>query len=100
MRVILELLRVVFLLLILGVIFTFILGHLYGWVGLETGKFGVIGLLPILIIIFVLYRNILQFSGWYKGQGRKKLPKKVTQLLIYISIALILTPPILNLIFN
>lgn len=100
MRAILELSRVISLLVILGVVFATILGRFYSLADLETGKFATIGLLPILIIIFVLYRNKLQFSGWYKGKHREKLPKKVTQSLLTVAFVLIILPPILSCFFN
>jgi len=34
--------------------------------------------IAIYIILFILYRNKLQFSGFYEGSHQKVLPKKVT----------------------
>ena len=52
------------------------------------------------MFIFVLYRNKLQFSGWYKGEGKEKLSKTVSQTLITISVILLLFPPIINFVLN
>lgn len=55
-----------------------------------------LGGLAIFVLLFVLYRNKFQFSGWYKGKGRKKLPKYVSVTLIFISIILIISPFIMG----
>ena len=34
-----------------------------------------------IVITFVVSRNKLQFSGWYKGKGREKLPKPFSLML-------------------
>ena len=49
--------------------------------------------LAILILLFVLYRNNLQFSGFYKGTGKEKLPKKVGTSLIFCSVILLVLAP-------
>lgn len=100
MRVILEQLRAIFLFLIFGYIFGYILSYLYKLVGLANSGFGLIALLSILIIFIVLYKNKLQFSKWNGVKVKHKLSKKVSQVLIYISIVLIIIPPCLNFIFN
>ena len=48
------------------------------------------GFIATLILICVLYRNKLQFSEWYKGKDREKLPKIVSQIFIFSSISLLL----------
>lgn len=52
--------------------------------------------IAIYIILFVLYRNKLQFAGFYEGPNQKKLPNKVTLTLITCSIFLLVIPPFLN----
>jgi len=49
--------------------------------------------LAILILLFVLYRNNLQFSGFYKGTGKEKLSKKVGTSLIFCSVILLVLAP-------
>ena len=95
MRIILEILRVVFIFLILLVILGSVFENIYINIGNGAAKYSWLSLIAILILIFVLYRNKYQFSGWYEGEGREKLPKKVSQILITISVILILLPPIL-----
>lgn len=95
MRTALELLRII-------VIFGLLGG--FGWVVIEniytinetTKSYSWLGAVAILILLFVLYRNKLQFFGWYKGKGKQKLPKRVSTILISISIILIITPFILS----
>ncbi|WP_343837882.1 hypothetical protein [Salinibacillus aidingensis] len=48
--------------------------------------------LAIIILLFVLYRNKLQFSGFYKGKGKAILPKKVGIFLISCSVLMLLWP--------
>ena len=62
----------------------------------KTESFSWLGGIAILLLLFILYRNKLQFSGWYKGNGRKKLPKIVSSLLICSSIILLLFPLVLG----
>ena len=69
------------------------LENVYLEIGIDTERYGWMGFIAIFIVLFVLYRNKLQFSGWYKGEGREKLPKIVSRTLIFSSISLILLPP-------
>lgn len=100
MRVLLELLRIIFIFAVVGSVVGYFLGNLYLEIGIDTEKYGWMGFIAILLLLFVLYRNKLQFSGWYKGEGRKKLPKIVSQTLIFSSIGLLLLPPVLSFIVN
>lgn len=93
MRVLLELVRLIllfgFLGSLLGMLFTFI----YEFLGVNIANKEWMVSLSIFILLFVLYRNRWQFSGWYKGKGREKLPKKVTNILVSgASLLLILVP--------
>lgn len=47
-----------------------------------------------LLIFFILYRNALQFSGWFR-QGANKLPRGITAALL-IAAAVMLTVPFIN----
>ncbi|MFO1442905.1 hypothetical protein KDN24_06705 [Bacillus sp. Bva_UNVM-123] len=96
MRVLLELIRTIVIFGIVGGISSYLLKHVYLAFGTDTNNYGWIGFIAILIFLFVLYRNKLQFSGWYKGKGREKLPKKVSQSLKFGVILLLLLPPILS----
>ena len=81
--------------IILLAIFGSLLKDLYLSIGNGAEKYISISYIAIFFIIFVLYRNKFQFSGWYEGKDQEKLPKKVTQLLMISSVILILLPPII-----
>ena len=99
MRTLLELLRIIFLLGLLGALGWLIVGNIYR-INEATESYSWLGAIAILILIFVLYRNKLQFSGWYKGEGRVKLPKSITVTLISSSILLIILPFVLGSLLN
>ncbi|GIP65091.1 hypothetical protein J32TS6_36460 [Virgibacillus pantothenticus] len=44
----------------------------------------------IAILIFILYRNKFQITGWFKGKQVKPLSKTTTRILVVISVAFIL----------
>ncbi|MEK4521533.1 hypothetical protein NSQ95_11835 [Psychrobacillus sp. FSL W7-1457] len=89
-RMLLEILRIIFIFAILGVILSGLLNALY--IRFEVGTYSWLGGVAILLLLFVLYRNRLQFSGWYKGEGRKKLPNSVTYVIATVSVFMILSP--------
>jgi hypothetical protein len=99
-RVILELLRIIFIFAFLGSIFGVLLEVVYGTFGLNTERYEWIAFLAIIILQFVFYRNKFQFSGWYKGKGKEKLPKRVSTLLIIFSVLLLLLLPLVSFLFN
>lgn len=95
MRVLLELIRILVLLLVLDAAGSILLNMLYQ-TSQEPLPFTWLGSIALLILIFVLYRNRLQFSGWYRGKGRVKLPKSVAVLLIFVALLLMVSPFILS----
>lgn len=96
MRVLLELLRIIFIFAILGTLLGAIPHMIYLNIGIDTETYGWKPMIGVFIIIFVLYRNKLQFSGWYTGKGREKLSKRVALMLIISAIVLLLSPPVLQ----
>ena len=100
MRVILELMRIVFIFLVLMGILGAVFENIYISIGNGAENYSWISLIAIFIIIFVLYRNKYQFSGWYKGEGQEKLSKRVSLALMTISVILLLFPPIIAFFFN
>ncbi|PAV29685.1 hypothetical protein CIL05_09945 [Virgibacillus profundi] len=95
MKVLLELLRIILILAILGGVAWVILDQLYSKneVVQENRWLGAVG---IYALLFVFYRNKLQFSGWYKGKGREKLSKKISLTVIAVSILMIASPILLR----
>ncbi len=82
MRAILELIRIIAILSILGSLMGTSVKLIYAGFGINVDHTGGAWLagLSILTLLFVLYRNKLQFSGFYKGAGKEKLPKKLVIL--------------------
>ncbi len=99
-KVLLELIRIVFLFVFLGGILSAFIKSVYSKLGTNIDNYGWMGLIAVLILLFVLYRNKYQFSGWYMGKGREKLSVKGSKVLISISIIFLLFPPILSFLFN
>ncbi|UVI29023.1 hypothetical protein [Paenibacillus spongiae] len=97
-RFILELLRVIVILLLGGAVLDALIKHVYSWFGITLDHNPYVWLvwLAIYLFIYVLYRNSLQFSGWYKGSGRIKLSKPMTLSLVGLSVFLLILPPLLN----
>jgi hypothetical protein len=93
MRFLLELLRIIFLFLLIGSIAWSFVTYIYATFGINMNFYVWFVHLAIFLAFFVLYRNRLQFSGWYKGKGREKLPKAVSTALIFSSILLVTVPP-------
>ncbi|MFP5115241.1 hypothetical protein ACSU64_23095 [Bacillaceae bacterium C204] len=96
MKVLLELVRIVFLVVLIGGILSAFINYVYSKLETDIDTYGWMGLVSILIFLFVQYRNKYQFSGWYTGKGRVKLPTNVSKVLITISILLMLLPLILS----
>ena len=95
MRTLLELLRIIFILFIFITVCGAILNGIYSISEAEK-TYAWLGGLSVYFLFFVLYRNKLQFSGWYKGEGNKKLPRTVSTILIVISCLLLISPYILS----
>lgn len=97
-RVILELIRIAVILLIVGGLMTALVQVIYTSFGIHvdgTNGGWLVGE-SILILLFVLYRNWLQFSGFYNGEGRVKLPKKVSLSLIACSLLMLTLVPLFS----
>ncbi|MGP4039571.1 hypothetical protein ACTWP4_06685 [Gracilibacillus sp. D59] len=95
MRTLLEQLRIIIIFVLLGGLGWAIIENIYT-INEATEGYSWLSALAILVLLFVLYRNKLQFSGWYQGDGRKKLPRNVSITLIFTSIMLIIAPFILG----
>lgn len=91
MNVLLELLRIIIILGILGGLGWAVLGEIYS-IYVPAEPFSWIGIIGLLLLIFVVYRNKLQFSGWYKGTGRIRLSHRITKTLLISSVILFVLP--------
>lgn len=98
LRVFLELIRVIAIFLILGSVMGALMKLIYTSLGIDmenTNGAWIISF-SILLLIFVLYRNRLQFSGFYKGEQRSKIPKNVSIFLISCSLLMLIFAPFLH----
>ena len=94
MKVLLELIRIILIFGIAGTIISAIVNGIY--INIGVNQYGWLGSIATLLLLFVWYRNKLQFSGWYSGKGKEKLPKMVSQILIMCSLFLLGVPPVLS----
>ncbi|WP_313893700.1 hypothetical protein [Psychrobacillus sp.] len=95
MKTLLELLRIIIILAFFSALGWTIIGNTY--TRLEVNEtYSWLGAIAILLLLFVLYRNKWQFTGWYKGKGKEKLPKTVSLALVLVSIVLMILPLVFN----
>ena len=97
MRVVFELLRIIVIVGFLGALGSVMMDKIYA-LNEAAETYSWLGALGIVVLLFVLYRNKLQFTGWYKGKRRNKLKRKLFVILTFTSILLILSPFLLGLI--
>ncbi|WP_088072877.1 hypothetical protein [Gottfriedia luciferensis] len=100
MRVTLELIRIILIIGIIGAILGAFIQTVYFSIGVNVDRFGWIAFLAIIILLFVLYRNKLQFGGWYNGKGKVKLSKKVTNFLVFFATSLLIILPFVSYYFQ
>lgn len=98
MKVALELVRILVIFGILGALGWAIMEQLYT-LNEGASNYSIFGGVAILLLLFVFYRNKLQFSGWYTGKERVKLPKKGTAVILSISGFFIFLPFLLSFLF-
>lgn len=92
MGFLLEVLRIVALMMLIGAALSALLHQIYALLGFADVNGWLLGV-AIYVMLFVMYRNQWQFTGWYKGKGREKLPRRFTIVLILCSIILAVTAP-------
>ncbi len=90
----LEYLRVVFILIFGTVTLTFIEEWIYKLfnASIMENPLNWMAIPANIIIILVLYRNKLQFSGWIRRQDGKRLTKTTSGVLMALAIMLLLVP--------
>ncbi|MGG3944006.1 hypothetical protein ABEV54_21565 [Peribacillus psychrosaccharolyticus] len=96
-RMILECIRIMAIVLVFGAIMSGAAHWVFSSFGVQVND-SIAGLLisiSVLILLFVWYRNKLQFSGFVK-KGQKKLSKKVSTSLITLSIFMLVTAPMVG----
>lgn len=97
MRFILEMIRILAIFTLLGALSIGILQAIYEklHVTINTHNGWLIGV-SMFLLLLVLYRNKMQFSGWYNGKKMDKLSKKTTRLLVILSCFLLILVPFLQ----
>lgn len=86
----LEVIRIICLYAVVGGILFAILHFGYKLFGInqyEGFLFTAVGLM-----LFIRYRNKWQFSGWYKGEGKKSLSRRTTSILMTATGILLVVP--------
>lgn len=91
----LEMLRVVLLMMIMGAAMSALFKQVYLFLGFSGVNGYLIGI-AIFLWLFVMYRNKWQFAGWYKGKKREKLPRRISFALLVCSALLIILAPFLG----
>lgn len=89
MRVLFELARIVFICLFLGAVGFLLVDQLYRNFPTALDWFGTIG---IFLLIFLLYRNKLQFTGWYRSKKQTALKKEITLTISILGVVSVLFP--------
>ncbi|WP_412098058.1 hypothetical protein [Halobacillus litoralis] len=88
----LELIRILLVLpLIGGLLWYTVFGPLYDVFQVPEGS-RIIGAAGIWVFLFILYRNSLQFTGWYKGKEKRKLPRLAVISLTVVSLFMTVGP--------
>ncbi|MCA1063842.1 hypothetical protein QTG56_01260 [Rossellomorea sp. AcN35-11] len=91
-----EIFRIIILFFVLGALFGGTIKLFYASIGINVDETlgGLVVGLAIIIFLYVLYRNILQFSGFYKQT--RKLSRKVSLSLLTCSTLLLVIAPFLR----
>ncbi|WP_026476228.1 hypothetical protein [Alkaliphilus transvaalensis] len=89
-----EIIRVLFILIFGTGLLVTLEVWLYGLldIALLENSLGWMIAFANLIIVFVVYRNNLQFKGWFKSSRSSKLPKLITRTLLVLAMVLIILP--------
>ncbi|MEJ8548829.1 hypothetical protein [Brevibacillus borstelensis] len=92
----LEIIRVIIILFGGFFVMGYVEREIFQLVGVNIDSFGVWLLTACsnFIFLFILYRNKLQFSGWYAGKHRVRISKKATITLSLIAVCLLLLTPL------
>lgn len=92
-----EVIRMMILLMVIVAILGEVEKRLFSSIMTWHDYDGMILLGGNVLLYFVLYRNKLQFHGWYRSaETQRKLSKKATSSYVSLGIILIMTPAILS----
>lgn len=93
----LELLRILIVIGFLAIFGWLLIENIYT-INDKVESYAWLGALALLLLLFILYRNKLQFSGFYKGKHKEKLPKNISVILIILAIGLFVSPFIIGIV--
>jgi hypothetical protein len=97
-KVLLEVFRIIAIFFVLGSLMGGLMKLMYASLGINvdntTGAW-LVGS-SIIILLFVLYRNKLQFSGFYTSEGSVKLTRNVSISLVLCSVLMLILAPLLR----
>ncbi|MFS0781515.1 hypothetical protein [Bacillus sp. 1P06AnD] len=96
MKVVMELGRIILIFCILGSLLGQLLMYTYAHLSIPMNSFKWIGGIGVYLLLFILYRNKWQFSGYYKGKEMHKLSRGTTIGICTIAAVLIIGPPIVG----
>jgi len=93
-KILLELIRIIILFSIIGCVMWGGVRLIYTSlrINVDDSYAGWLGGMAIYSLLFVLYRNKLQFSGFYNDPYRQKLSPTTTTIFITISVFLLILP--------
>jgi hypothetical protein len=96
LRVILELFRIITIIFVIGMIMGLIIHSIYAIFGItvENTTGGWIVGMAIFPLLYVLYKNRLQFSGFYKNGKQVKLSNRTTTILLCFSVLMLTVAPL------
>lgn len=97
LRASLEILRLIFIIVILSVLFGSGVLWIYHLLDMTVDRLGYFMISTAdLILIFILYRNRFQFHGFYKGKDRRKLSGSAYYFLLATALIILLAVPFFN----
>ncbi|MDY0406797.1 hypothetical protein P5G51_016800 [Virgibacillus sp. 179-BFC.A HS] len=95
LRFLMELIRIICIFFLGGIILSVIANSLYAAFGViiqNTNRGWLVGI-SILLLLFVWYRNRLQFTGFYRSKRQVKLPKAATWSIVTSASVLLIAVP-------
>jgi len=86
-----EIVRIIVLMVLFISVVDWLGSAVYGYFDLDDGRSTLV--LGSFLLFFLIYRNYLQFTGWYRSTENKKLPK-ATSYVIAAAVILLFAAPI------
>ncbi|MGG0410877.1 hypothetical protein [Peribacillus simplex] len=90
--------RIITIIFVIGMIIGFTINSIYAIFGItvENTTGGWIVGMAIFPLLYVLYKNRLQFSGFYKNDGQVKLSNRATAILLCFSVQMLTVAPLFH----